>query len=199
VKRDGIGRSALQLARVLDEDHPFVPDSKLGEKRVGERGLARAGAARNEQVAALDDRQRKQPRRLRRHDAVVHIVEKRIDTAGGLSDGKAGSRHHRREKSLEALARLSLAMGRELGADDWRCRMRFSAGITWLSARAAAISGPMAVASIARRRAAASAALIGRTPARYRPWTRGGPSEARKQIAAAIRCLVQPVGGGDRR
>ena len=33
----------------------------LGEQRIGERRLARAGAARDENITALDHRQRQQP------------------------------------------------------------------------------------------------------------------------------------------
>ncbi len=49
-QRDDVRRGALQLARVLDQDHPLVEIAHLGEQRVGERRLARRGAADDEDV-----------------------------------------------------------------------------------------------------------------------------------------------------
>jgi hypothetical protein len=59
-QRDVSGAARLQLARVLDQDDALVEPRHLGEQRVGERRLARAGAAGDEDVAPLDDGQRQQ-------------------------------------------------------------------------------------------------------------------------------------------
>jgi hypothetical protein len=42
----------LQLARVLDQDDAIGGLGDLGEQRIGERGLAGRGAARDEDVGA---------------------------------------------------------------------------------------------------------------------------------------------------
>ena len=51
--------SSIRITRSSRRGH-------LGEQRIGERGLARAGAAGDQDVAALDDRERQQPRGVRR-------------------------------------------------------------------------------------------------------------------------------------
>ena len=50
-QRHAIGRRALQLARILDQDHPLIELGDLGEERIGERGLAGARAAGDQEIA----------------------------------------------------------------------------------------------------------------------------------------------------
>ena len=128
-KRDGVGRGRLQLARVLDQDHALVEMRHLGEQRIGERRLARARTARDEDVAAFDDRQRQKTGRVGRHDAVIHIIEQRVDAGRGLADRKAGRERHGRQHAFEPLAR-SFAMRRQLGRDDRRPGMDFGPAVT---------------------------------------------------------------------
>src|SRR3546814_10544890 len=45
---------SLQLARVLDQDHPLVERGHFVQERVGKRGLARRRATGNQDVLALD-------------------------------------------------------------------------------------------------------------------------------------------------
>ena len=55
-QRHEVGRGALQLARVLDQDDAVAGLGDLGQQRVGERGLAGRGAAGDEDVRARRDR-----------------------------------------------------------------------------------------------------------------------------------------------
>jgi hypothetical protein len=50
------GRAALQLARVLDQNHAVAGAGDLGQERVGEGGLAGACAAGGEDVLARGER-----------------------------------------------------------------------------------------------------------------------------------------------
>ena len=51
-QRHEVGRGALQLARVLDQDDAVGGLGDLGQQRIGERGLAGRGAAGDEDVLA---------------------------------------------------------------------------------------------------------------------------------------------------
>ena len=55
-QRHAVGGRALELARVLQDDDALVEVGDLGEQRVDQRGLARRGAADDEDVLALAHR-----------------------------------------------------------------------------------------------------------------------------------------------
>ena len=92
----------------------------LGKERVGERRLAGAGAAGDQEIALLDDRALEGLGLERREDAVGDVIVERIDLHRRLADGEAGRRRDRRQDALEALARLG-----QLGADDRVLGMHF--------------------------------------------------------------------------
>ena len=101
---------------------------KLGKKRIGERRLARAGAAGDQDVPPLDDRQRERAAVSAAMIPSRHIIGKRVDPRGGLADREAGRGRRPAEAALEPLAG-ALAVRRELGADDRRVAVHFGAGM----------------------------------------------------------------------
>ena len=128
-QRHAVRRRALELARILDEDHPLVLRRELGEKRVGEGRLARAGPAGDQDVAALYDRERQQARRLGGHDAVLHIVGERVDPRGWLADREARRGGDRGQDTFEPLSSHAFGVRRQLGADDRRGAVYLGAGV----------------------------------------------------------------------
>ena len=119
-QRDEVGRGALQLARVLDQDDAIGGLRDFGEQRVGERGLAGRGAAGDEDVRA----RRRRPARsvvglVGRHDAGRDIVVEREDRDGGLADREGRRRDDGRQQPLEALSRFG-QLGRDARASaEW--------------------------------------------------------------------------------
>src|SRR3546814_14553622 len=63
-----------------------------------------------------------------RHDAVLHIVEQRVDTRSGLSDRETGREADRRQHALEPFAR-AFAVRRQFGRYDRRRRMGLGARV----------------------------------------------------------------------
>ncbi|GER05629.1 hypothetical protein JCM17846_33110 [Iodidimonas nitroreducens] len=114
----------MELARVLDQDHPIAASRDLGEERVDERRLARARPADNDDVPARLDSFSQRLRLQRRHDPRFHIIGEAIEHAGGLADGEARRRHHRRQEPFEALAALG-----QFGRDDRAFAMAFLANM----------------------------------------------------------------------
>jgi len=96
----------LQLARILDEDDAVFCLSDLGEQRVGQRGLARRGAARDEDIGARGDTLAQRVGLSGGHNPGADIVFEREDRDGGLADGERRGRHDRRQQSLEPFSRL---------------------------------------------------------------------------------------------
>ncbi len=85
----------MEFARVLDQDHPVAALSDLGEERIDQRGLARAGAAHDDDVLLCFD---SLPQRLRlqwRHDLGVDIVGEPVEHSRGLADREARTWRHR--------------------------------------------------------------------------------------------------------
>jgi hypothetical protein len=107
VQRHGVGRRALQLARVLDQDHPLFEMGHLREKRIGQRGLARAGAAHHEDIAAPADRFGQGSRHRLVHDPVMDIVGEPMNAGGWLADGKARRAGDRGQQTLKPFTRPS--------------------------------------------------------------------------------------------
>ncbi len=77
----------MQLARVLDQDQALVTRRELGEERVGERGLARAGVVLEQHVAVGEQRD-EQPFDQRRladdlgGKRIPQLVERFVQRAG---------------------------------------------------------------------------------------------------------------------
>ena len=114
-QRHAIGRRALELARVLQDDDALAEIGDLGQQGVDQRGLARRRAADHQDVLALAHRERQHLGLAHRHDARRHVVGEPVEHVGRLAHGKAGRRRDGRHHALEALARL-----RQLGRDDRR-------------------------------------------------------------------------------
>ena len=74
---------ALQLDRVLEQDNAVASSGDLVKQGVGERGLAGAGAAGNQYVAALVNRFSKECSFVRRHRTLLNV--------GREADGRDGT------------------------------------------------------------------------------------------------------------
>src|SRR3546814_14743066 len=72
--RDEIGGSALQFARVFDQDDAIAAPGDLGEQRVGERRLPSAGPARDKDIEAIANSGAQNLRLVGKHDAGRDIV-----------------------------------------------------------------------------------------------------------------------------
>lgn len=83
---DEVGRRALQLAGILDEDDAVGGLGDLHEERVGKHGLAGRGAAGDQNVPACRDGRAHRVRLAAIHDAVDHIASEREDGDGGRGD-----------------------------------------------------------------------------------------------------------------
>ena len=101
---------------------------EFGKERVGERGLARAGAADDQDVLALDHGEAEQSRGVGRHDAIADIIHQRVDAGRGLADREAWRQRHRRQHALETLAG-AFAVRRQLGGDDRPVGMDLGAAV----------------------------------------------------------------------
>jgi hypothetical protein len=99
---DEVGRGALQLARVLDQDDAIGGLGDFGQQRIDQRGLAGAGAARDEDVGAGAT-----PWRAAASAADMipaRIIVEREHRDGGLADGEGRRRDDGRQQALEPLA-----------------------------------------------------------------------------------------------
>jgi hypothetical protein len=120
--RDEVRRTALQFAGVLDQHHAVARAGDLGQERVGERRLARAGAASDEDVLARGDGPTQQRRLTGGHGASVDIIVEGEDGDCGLADGEGRRRDDGRQQPLEPLSRLG-----QLGRDTRALRVNLSA------------------------------------------------------------------------
>src|SRR3546814_4021805 len=77
--RDEIGGSALQFARVFDQDDAIAAPGDLGEQRVGERRLPSAGPARDKVIEAIANSGAQNLRLVGKHDAGRDIVFERSE------------------------------------------------------------------------------------------------------------------------
>src|SRR3546814_10910118 len=87
--------------RISDWSSDVCSSDLLGEQGVGERSLTRAGAASDEDVLPIDDGEAQQPGRVGRHDAVVHIVDQRVNFGRRLADRETGREADRWQRSEE--------------------------------------------------------------------------------------------------
>src|SRR3546814_2119316 len=94
--------------------------------------LARRRTSDDEDIAALDDGHGQDTRRVRRHDAVGHIVEQRVDPGGGLADREARCQRHGRQHAFETLAG-ALAMRSEEHTSELQSLMRISYAVYCLT------------------------------------------------------------------
>src|SRR3546814_8087336 len=101
--RDEIGGSALQFARVFDQDDAIAAPGDLGEQRVGERRLPSAGPARDKDIEAIANSGAQNLRLVGKHDAGRDIVFEREDRDRGFR-----SEEHTSE--LQSLMRISYAV-----------------------------------------------------------------------------------------
>ena len=121
-KRDEVRGCALQLAGVLDEDHPVAGLCDLGEDCVDERRLAGRCAAGDQNVLAIADGRLEQRRLRVRHDPGGDIVVEGEHRDRGASNGEAWSRGDRRDEAFEPLAAF-----RQLSRDAWTAGMDLDA------------------------------------------------------------------------
>src|SRR3546814_6090107 len=96
--RSEIGRGALQFPRILDQDHAIRCLCYFGEESIGERCLAGARAAGNEDVGTICHRFSQHRRLKPRHDPVPGKIIEREDR----------SEEHTSE--LQSLMRISYAV-----------------------------------------------------------------------------------------
>lgn len=75
-QRHQIGRCALQLQRILDQDDTVGRGCDLGEQGIGERRLAGRGAANHQNVLFRSDRTGKRCGLPIAHDPCRHIIGK---------------------------------------------------------------------------------------------------------------------------
>ncbi len=109
---DEVGRGALQLSRVFDQNDAIGSLGDFCQQRVDQRGLARARAARDEDVGAALDAVAQRLGFRRRHDAGLRVVVEREYGDGGLSDCEGRCGDDGRQQPLEPLAPF-----RQLGRD----------------------------------------------------------------------------------
>ena len=101
---DEVGRGALKLARVFDQDDAVGGLGDFGQERVDQRGLAAAGPARDEDVGAGSDACPQRRGLGRQHDPGRRIVVEREHRDGGLADREGGRGDDGRQQPLEPLA-----------------------------------------------------------------------------------------------
>ena len=151
-QRNEVGRGALKLASVLNENHPVGGLGHFGEERVDERGLARRGAASDEDVAPGRDRLAEGFCVGGGQDASVDISAQSEHRDSRPADRKRGRSNNRRQQPLEALAGLWQARPRTRGLPGW------TSAPTWCATRrtirspsAADIRSPVSSRPPARR------------------------------------------------
>ena len=123
-QRHAIPRGALQFARVFNQDDPLVACRHFGQQRIGQGGLAGAGATADQDVAPVGHGAAQHVGLQRPHDAVADIVIERVDACRGLADGEARRQRDGRQDALEAFAAF-----RQFGADHRIAGMDFRADV----------------------------------------------------------------------
>ena len=103
-QRHQIGRCALQLQRILDQDDTVGRGCDLGEQRIGERRLACRGAADDQNVLSRSDRSGKRFGLPFAHDPGRHVIGQREHRDSWFADGEARGGNHRGQQAFEALA-----------------------------------------------------------------------------------------------
>ena len=125
-QRHEVGRGALQLARVLDQDYAIVGLGDFSQQRVGQGGLAGRRAASDQDVLPGRNGANQRVGLPCRHDLRRYIILEREHRDGGLADRKTRRCHHRRQQTFEALAgigklgRHARRLGMNLGSDMMR-------------------------------------------------------------------------------
>ena len=114
---------ALQFAGVLEDDDTLAQPGDLVEEGVGERRLARARSARDDDVRACPYGTAEFIALLGRGDAESDILVQREDAAGRLADRKTRPACNRRQHALEPLAAW-----RQFRGDDRPVTVGFGAG-----------------------------------------------------------------------
>ena len=109
-----VGR-ALEFHRVFENDYAVAGERDLGEERIGERRLAGAGGAGDQDVASIPHRLAQARRLHLGHDAVGDVGGESDDGARALPNGEGRCAYDRRENTFEALARV-----RQFGGQDRR-------------------------------------------------------------------------------
>src|SRR5713101_6407301 len=104
---EGVFDDHVALVRIRVHDH-FV------NQRTAERGLARAGAAADQNILAADDRLAENSRLRFCDDPITHIVSQRVEHLGRLAHRQAWPPHHRRYEPLE-----TDAVDLKLALDNW--------------------------------------------------------------------------------
>ena len=103
---DEVGRGALKLAGVLDEDDTVGGPGDFRKKGVGQRGFAGTGSTGDENVCACRDARVKCLGLYRRHDPGGDIILEGKNRDGGLTDGEGRSDNDGRKKAFEPFPRL---------------------------------------------------------------------------------------------
>jgi len=119
-QRHEVRRGALQLARVLDQNHPVVGLRDLGEQRVDQRGLAGRGAARHQDVGAGRDGLAQDLGLILGHDPGCNVVAQGKHRDGRSPDREGRAGNDRRQKTLKPLSRPG-----QFGRDTRTARMDF--------------------------------------------------------------------------
>ena len=110
-----IGRGALQLARVLDQDDPLVERRRSRPAARWPAWSCRSWCRRRPGYCGGRARPvRSASAWIGDHDAVGNIVGQRIDPGRRLADREARRQRYGRQQALETLAAIS----RQFGADD---------------------------------------------------------------------------------
>jgi hypothetical protein len=104
--RDQIGRGALQFARVFNDHDAVRSLGDFCQQRVGQRGFAGRGAARDKDIGARGDVQAQHLGLSTGHDPGVYIVVEREHRDGRLADGKGGAATTGGSRPFEPLAGL---------------------------------------------------------------------------------------------
>ena len=116
-QRHEVGRGALQLAGVLDQDDAVAGLGDFGEERIDQGRLAGRSAAGDQDVLPLSDGGAQELGLQAGHDAGLDIVAEGEDGDGRTADGEARRRHHGRDEPLETLPALG-----QFGGDTRSCR-----------------------------------------------------------------------------
>src|SRR5713226_1680686 len=104
---EGVFDDHVALVRIRALDH-FV------NQRTAERGLARAGAAADQNILAVDDRLAENSLLRFCDNPITHIISQRVEHLGRLAHRQARPPHHRRDEPLE-----TDAVDHKLALDNW--------------------------------------------------------------------------------
>ena len=100
---DEVRRGALKLARIFDDDDAIRGFGDFCQQRVGQRGLAGAGAFRDEDVGARDDALAQSLGLAGGHDPGGDIVFEREYRDSGLADRESRGRNDGRQQAFKPL------------------------------------------------------------------------------------------------